>query len=166
MALNTSRIVYIPALTTPPIVRTRHIVLTAWFHFLPTAYRFGLGLIAALTTITEVKVQKWAFTAIPLTVMFLTFAVTIAHVGFSSSISIPRLGPLTLLALSFPLLLVFLLLGFPVSVQHDRVKIGELRLYHPRDPLNNIHLRQRLDLTVGDGEVLRHALGLRVGVYH
>lgn len=98
--------------------------------------------------------------------MFLTFTVTIAHAGFSSSISIPRLGPLTLLTLSFPVLLAFLLLGFPVSVEHDRMKVGELRLDHPRYPLNNIHLRQRLDLVAGQWEALAHALGLRVGVYH
>ncbi len=91
-----------------------------------------------------------------------TLTGTVAHAGSSSSIAIsgprPWTGPL-------PLLLVFFLLGLPVSIEHDRVEIAELRFYNSRYPLNHINL-WRLDLAILDWwEILwLHILGLRVGL--
>lgn len=132
MTLNTPSVVYIPALVTLPIVRARHIVFTPWLHPLK-AVRLGLRLIAALTTITEVKVQIRALNAIPLTMVLLPL--TVAWIVFWS----PIFGPGSWTR-SFPLLLIFLLLGLPVSVEHDWVDKAELRFNNPRYPLNNIHL--------------------------
>lgn len=102
--------------------------------------------------------------------MLLTFtlALAITHIAPSSSIPIsisgPRSGPLTR-SVPVPVLLVFLLLGFAVSVDHDGMEIAELRFDNARYPLNNIDL-WRLDWVVLDRwEILwLHIFGLRVRV--
>ena len=90
-----------------------------------------------------------------------TLALTVTHTASSSSIPISGPRPWTR---SLPLLLTFLLLGLPVSIEHDRVEIAELRFYNSRYPLNHINL-WRLDLVILDRwEILwLHILGLRVG---
>jgi hypothetical protein len=109
MALEAACVVDVAALAAPPIIGPGHIALAARFGLL-SAMRLGLGVVAALAAIAEVKVQKRTFPTIPLAMKSLT----LAGVSPVSAISGPR--PRSLL---LSLLLVLLLLRLPVSVEHD-----------------------------------------------
>lgn len=99
MALKTTGIVDVPALVATPIVRTWHIPppTCLWPTHLRRLLLLGLsrfGLVATLASITEVKVQKGALNAVPLSVE--------AHGWVAGgTISGPRTRPLSLLFVSF-----------------------------------------------------------------
>lgn len=116
MALKTTRIVDVPTLVATPIVRTGHIPppaclwSTHWWRLLLGFSRFGF--VTTFAAITEVKVQKGALNAVPLSVE--------SHGWVAGgTVSGPRTRALPFLFVSF-------FLGAAVSVEHDGLEVAEL----------------------------------------
>ena len=127
VAFNSTRVVDVAALVASPVIRTGDVVFAAGFAAFGAGKGVRLGLIAAFAAIAEVKVQKRAFDTVPLSVVFLTLP--------AGPISVSGPGPRSL-----PLLLVPLLLGLAIGVEHDRLQETQLRLDDSRYSLHDIYL--------------------------
>lgn len=127
MALEASCVVDISALITPPIIGTGYVSPASAFNSGRRGDGIGFGLITSLAAIAEVKIQKSAFEAIP-------FAVELEGLVAGGAVAGPR-------ARSIPLLFHLLLMSPPISVNHDRLQVAQLRLNYPRNSLHYVHLR-------------------------
>lgn len=127
MTFNSTRVVDVATLVASPIIRSGDVVFATGFAAFRTGKGVRLGLIAAFAAIAEVKVQKRAFDTVPLSVVFLTLP--------AGPIPVSGPGPRSL-----PLLLVPLLQGLAIGVQHHRLQETQLRLDYSRYSLHNIYL--------------------------
>ena len=124
MTLESSRVVYVTTLKAPPIVRTGYIVLAPANSTLrPLTAALLFWLITTLTTIPEVKIQKRALNAIPLSVLPLTRP-------------FPALARTRARSLFSLFLLIWLLLG----VAHDALQHTELGFDYAWETQDNVHL--------------------------